>query len=358
VLSQAQLAFQEPSSSGLSASLASFWQSWDQVASNPTSSAARQGVVDQAQTVVADLQQASQQLQTTVGNTQNQLASTVGQANTLLGEMADLNEQITTAKASGGSANSLIDQRNNVMNQLAADIGATGTAQPDGSLRVSVGGISLVQGSWNDTLSLESSGTSTQLVAQTTHLTLSASSGTTAGLLAAVNQYLPGYQSQLDTVANSLASLVNGQLAAGYTATGAPGQPLFTGSGAAGIGVSSAIAADPTLIAAASTSTLPDASNDGSNAQTIANLFDAPNGPDSAYRGLVQTVGDQVSSVNNQVQAQTSVANAAQQNLQAVTGVNQNSELVNLMNFQQAYQASAKVITTVDTAVQTLLAAI
>jgi flagellar hook-associated protein 1 FlgK len=162
----------------------------------------------------------------------------------------------------------------------------------------------------------------------------------------------------MDTVANSLSSLVNNQLEAGYTATGAAGQALFTGTGAAGISVSAAVAANPQLLAAASTSALPDASNDGSNAQTVADLWNVSDGPDASYRNLVQNVGDQVSSVNNQVQAQTSVANAAQQNLEAVTGVNQNNELVNLMSFQQTYQAAAKVISTVDTAVQSLLSAV
>ncbi len=358
VLQQAQLAFQEPSSNGLSADLSNFWQSWDQITSNPTSSAARQGVVDAAQSVVSDLQQATGQLQTTSANAGIQLTSVVKEANGDLSQLASLNGQIVLAKSTGGSANSLIDQRNQVMNQLASDIGATAKAQPDGTIQVLVGGVTLVQGTWADSVSLQSTGTGTQLVAHASQLALTASSGTTAGLLAAVNQYLPGFQSQLDSVANSLASLVNSQLAAGYTSTGAPGQPLFTGTGAGGLAVNPVVAADPTQIAAASTSSLPAATNDGSNAQAIANLYDSPSGPDATYRNLVQTVGDQVSSANNSVQSNTSLANAAQQNLQAVTGVNQNNELVSLMNFQQSYQAAAKVLSTMDGAVQSLLNAI
>lgn len=358
VLQQAQLAFQEPSSTGLSSDLSSFWQSWDSITSNPTSTAARQGVIDSAQNVVSDLQQATSQLQSTSANASSQLSSIVTEANGYLSQVAQLNSQIVLAQSSGGSTNSLIDQRNQVMNDLASEIGATGTTQSDGSLQVRVGGVTLVQGNWSDTVSLQGTGSSTQLVAKTSGVALTSSSGTTAGLLAAVNQYLPAYQSQLDSVANSLSSLVNNQLAAGYTATGSAGQALFSGSGAGGITVNPTVAADPSLLAAASTSTLPDATNDGSNAQTIADLYDATGGPDATYRALVQTVGDQVSSVNSSVQSNTSLANAAQQNLQAVVGVNQNNELVNLMNFQQSYQAAAKVISTVDGAVQSLLAAV
>ena len=358
VLQQAQFSFQEPSSSGLSSDLSKFWQSWDQVASNPSDPAGRQSVVDLAQNVATDLQQASAQLSTTMSSTISQLSGTVSTANTLLAEVAGLNQQITATASTGGSPNALIDQRTQLMGQLADGLGAVGAVQPDGSLKVSIGGIALVDGNWADKLSVQMSGTSASIVAATSKATLAPTAGTAAGLLAAVNQYLPGYQAQLDSVANNLSSLVNGALTAGYTSSGAPGTPLFTGTGAAAISVSSSIAANPQLIAASGSSTLPDATNDGSNAQNIANLWNSATGPDVAYRALVQNVGDQVSSVNSQVQAQTSVSNAAQQNLQAVTGVNPNDQLVKLLNFQQSYQASAKVISTADSAIQSLLAAV
>jgi flagellar hook-associated protein 1 FlgK len=357
-LQQAQSAFPEPSSSGLSATLASFWQDWDNIASNPSSSAPRAAVVDDAQTIVTSLQQASQQLSTTSANATSQLQSLVGTTNTLLSQVAGLNSQITEAEGSGSSPNSLIDQRNQLMDQLSTDIGATSTNLPNGTIQVNVGGVALVQGNWSDTIQLSTNGSTQQLVAQTSGATLAATSGTGAGLLAAVNQYIPGYQSQLNEVANSLATTVNTQLEAGFTATGSPGVALFTGSGAAGLSVNPAVVANNQLIAAASTSTLPDASNDGSNAQAVANLWNSPTGPDAGYQSLVQNVGDQLSSINNQVQSQTSVSTAAQENLQAVTGVNTNDQMTALLNFQNTYQAAAKVISTVDNAVQSLLSAV
>lgn len=358
VLSQAQLTFQEPSSTGLSSDLSNFWQSWDNIAKDPSDPAARLQVVDQAQNLVSDLQQGSQQLTTIAQNASGQLGDVVTETNTLLDQVAGLDSQIFATRSSGGNPNSLIDQRSQLMDQLSKDIGAVGSTQADGTFQVTVGGVALVQGNWADTLSVGVSGTTQSLVAKASGAALSASRGTAAGLLAAVNQYLPAYQSQLDAVANNLASTVNGQLTSGYTATGAPGQKLFLGSGAAGLSVNAAIASDPSQIAASSTSVLPDATNDGSNAQAVANLWNSATGPDVAYRALVQQVGNQVSAVNNSVQASTSVANAAQQNLQAVVGIDPNQQMVTLMNFQQAYQAAAKVISTVSGAVQSLLAAV
>ncbi|HXQ62582.1 MAG TPA: flagellar hook-associated protein FlgK [Acidimicrobiales bacterium] len=359
VLQGAQAVFPEPSSSGISADLSTFWQSWDAISQDPSNPAPRTAVVDLAQSLASDFQQASQQLSNLQSNAQAQVASSVSSANTMLQQVATLNGQITTTEGSGAPANALIDQRNQILNQLATTIGAVGVAQPNGTMNVDVGGVTLVQNTWSDTVTTTGGAGDMGLVAKASGVTLATSSGSVAGQLAAINQYLPAYQSQLDATANDLATTVNTQLAAGYTATGASGSgyPLFQGSGAAGLSVNSAIVGNPQLIAASSTGTLPDASNDGGNAQAMAELYNSPTGPDVKYQSLIQGLGSQVQAVNNQVQAQTSVANASQENLQSIEGVNTNDEMVQMLTYQQAYQASAKLVSTVDTMMQSLIQA-
>lgn len=359
ILQGAQAVFPEPSASGISADLSSFWQSWDAVSQDPANPAPRTQVVDLAQNLVSDFQQASQQLGNLQTNAQTQVASSVTQVNSLLAQAATLNQKIGATQGSGSPANSLVDQQNQVLSELASTIGAVGVVQPDGTTNVEVGGITLVQGSWSDTVQVTGSTGDMSLVAQASGATIPASSGSIAGQLAAINQYLPAYQSQLDAVANDLASTVNTQLAAGYTATGTSGSadPLFQGTGAAGLTVNAAVANDPQLIAASDTATLPDATNNGANAQAMAELFNVPTGPDQQYQSLIQGLGSQVQAINNQVTAQTSVANAAQQNLQAIEGVNTNDQMVQMLTYQQAYQASAKLVSTVDTMMQALISA-
>ncbi len=316
-------------------------------------------MVDDAQNLASDFQQAAQQLANLQHNAQSQVTTSVSQANTMLAQLATLNGEITRTEGSGSPANSLIDQQNQLMGQLASSIGAVAVPQSDGTINVNVGGVTLVQGTWSDTIVATGGAGDMSLVAQASGVTIPASSGSTAGQLAAVNQYLPAYQSQLDTAADNLASTVNTQLAAGYTATGASGSgyPLFSGSGAAGLTVNAAVAGNPQLIAASATATLPDATNDGGNAQAMAELYNAAGGPDQQYQSLIQGLGSQVQAVNSQVQAQTSVATAAQQNLQSIEGVNTNDEMVQMLTFQQAYQASAKLVSTVDTMMQSLIQA-
>ena len=296
ILQGAQSAFSEPSSSGIAAALSSFWQSWDAINQNPSNLAPRTQVVDQAQDLVSDFQQASQQLADLSSNAQSQVATTVSQTNQLLGQIATLNSQIATTEGSGSPANSLLDEQNQIMGELATNIGAVGVVQPNGTLNVNVGGITLVQGSWSDTISVSGGAGNMTLTAEASGAKIPASAGAVAGQLAAINQYLPAYQSQLNATANALASTVNTQLAAGYTATGAPGSdyPLFEGSGAAGLSLNSAVTANPQLIAASDTATVPAATNNGANAQAMAEQYNSPTGPDSQYQALIQGLGAQV----------------------------------------------------------------
>jgi flagellar hook-associated protein 1 len=359
VLQGAQSVFPVSTTSGIAADLSTFWQSWDAISQNPSSTAPRTAVVDDAQNLVSDFQEASQQISNLQTNAQDQLATSVSQANTMLAQVATLNGEIGATEGSGSPANALIDQQNQLMGELASSLGAVAVPQSDGSINVDVGGVTLVQGTWSDTVQATGGTGDMSLVAHASGAPLSTSAGSIAGQLAAINQYLPAYQSQLDAAANDLASTVNTQLAAGYTATGASGSgyPLFEGSGASGLSVNTAIVNNPQLIAASDTGTLPDATNDGGNAQAMAELYNSATGPDQQYQSLIQGIGAQVAAVNSQVQAQTSVSNAAQDNLQSIEGVNTNDEMVQMLTYQNAYQASAKLISTVDTMMQALIEA-
>lgn len=359
VLSGVQAAFPEPSSNGISEQLSSFWSSWDSIVSDPSELAPRTAVVDQAQNLVSALNQGASQLSELQANAQQQLSGVVTQTNTLLGQIAQLNTQIVAVEGTGAPANSLIDQQNNLMGELAGDIGAVAKTEPDNTMTVTVGGVTLVQGSFADSINVTGNPGSMTMETQTSQAVVPPVGGSAAGLLNSINQYLPQYQQQLDTVANDLETTVNTQLAAGYTATGASGstEPMFEGSGAGGISVNPNIVANPQLIAASSTSSLPDATNDGGNAQAMAELGSSPTGPDQAYNTFIENTGAQLQNVQNQVQAQGSVVNAAQQNLQAVAGVDPDEQMVNMLSYQQAYEASAKVISTISTMVESLLEA-
>ncbi|MDA8291646.1 MAG: flagellar hook-associated protein FlgK [Actinomycetota bacterium] len=360
--------------SSLAGQLSNFWSAWDAVAQSPSSAAPRTQIVDMAQGLATTLQEASTQLDQLSQNTSAQIASQVSQVNTLVAQAASLNGAIVQTSGGGQSPNQLEDQLNNVVGQLASLAGVNVQMQSNGTAQISVGGVSIVQGDQAASLATSSSGGQVSIVASPGNVAVPVSSGSLAGLLAGLNQYIPQYQSQLDGVAASLATTVNTQLAAGWTAgsagppavAAAPGGPLFVASGggavtASSISVSAAISANPALIAAAGPnagSTGPVGTNDGSNAQALAELGTVSTGPDVAYQNLVEGIGSITQYANTQVSSQTAVANQAQQALSSVTGVNQDTQLTQLMQYQTNYQASAKVVTVIDAAMQSLLAAV
>ena len=351
------------SSASIAGQLATFWSAWDAVAQDPSSAAPRVQIVDDAQGLVAGLSEAATQLAQITAGSQRDLADQVAQVNTLLGQAASLNASIVRTKGGGGNPNQLEDQLRAVVGTLSGLAGVEVRTQPDGTAMVSIGGVGLVQGASAGTLAVETHGGSAAIAATPGSVTVPVSSGSIAGLLSTLNRYLPQYGSQLDAVADSLRTTVNTQLLSGYTATGAAASSspstheLFIGSGAAGLAVNPAVAADPSLIAASSTPGAA-AANNGVNAQAMAELGTAPGAPDALYQSLVQNIGADTQSIQGQLEAQTSVATQAQAALQAVSGVDVTAQLTDLLGFQQSYEASAKLLSVVDTTVQSLLQAV
>lgn len=350
--------FPEPGSNGLQSQLSSFWSSWDDVANDPTQMANRTQVINYAGNLVMSLNQASNQLTALSQSAAANGSSLTGEVNGLLSQIASLNGAVVAA-GPAGAGNALVDQRNQLISQLSQDIGVTVRAEPNGAADVLLGGLTLVQGKVADTLSFDTSGPTAQLISAHTGTAVPVVSGKIGGVLQALNGAIPTYRARLDSVAATLASTVNAQQAAGQTSTGASGSPLFvagTGSTvtAADIAVNPAVQADPTLLAAAGAGA---GSLDGTNAQAMAELASSATGPDQIYQVLIGNLGSDVSAANSVAQTQSQFSQQADAANQAVSGVNTDEEMVRIMSYQHAYEASAKVLNTIDATLQSLLAA-
>lgn len=74
-----------------------------------------------------------------------------------------------------------------------------------------------------------------------------------------------------------------------------------------------------------------------------------------AYASYVNGIGNTASQLKSSNSAQTALVGQITSAQQSVSGVNQNEEAANLMQYQQLYQANAKVIQTAATLFQTVL---
>ncbi len=358
--SQAALAsiegvFGEPSDTGLQAQMASFWNAWHDVANDPTGTAPRNQLLEQANQLAGSFARTSDRLAGQWADTHEQLVATVADINRTATDVARLNDAIRSATVSGAQSHELADQRDQLVLQLGQSIGAVGRLADDGTVTVSVGGTPLVTGSRASELTVTgpsayATGSSQVTVAWAASGTpATVTGGTVQGMATTLNDTIPTYASALDAVAVSLAGTVNSQQSSGYDRTGAPGTALFGGTSAATLTVA---LSDPGGVAASSGA--PPA-YDGDNAMAMADHLGDSGGPDALYRSLVVGLGVQSQGTSRQVAVQDVMLRQVDTARLGVSSVSLDEEMTNLMTYQHAYEAAARFVSVIDNALESLM---
>jgi flagellar hook-associated protein 1 FlgK len=171
-------------------------------------------------------------------------------------------------------------------------------------------------------------------------------SGKLRGLMDARDTNVPAYLNSLNTIAGDLITAVNGLHTTGYGLDGVTGRAFFAGTDATSIAVDAAIAADPRRVGAA------DAAGQQSNntiALAIAQLRHTMSPtPESAYGALITTLGADARGSKTLADNQSLLTQLLDRRRQEVSGVSLDEETVNLLRFQRAYEAAARLITAND----------
>lgn len=224
---------------GLSPALAGFFTSLDQLAANPASVPARQAFLSESQSLAARFQNLNMRLDEVRAGVNSQIANEVSLINTYGEQIAQINDRILTAEASGRGqpANDLRDQRDQLILDLNKEIRTTTIEQSDGSYSIFVGsGQPLVVGSNISRLSvLPDEFDSTRSVVamtlasgKTTVLPESViTGGALGGLLAFRRESLDTTQNALGRTAIGLAQVFNEQHQLGQDLLGNLGQKFF-----------------------------------------------------------------------------------------------------------------------------------
>ncbi len=343
-MSSVESLFKEPSDTGLSEQLNDFWNSWASVANNPGDSAARNVVLQKATGLAGTLNQTSDALSRLSTSLSAQANSTASQVNTAVGELAQLNGAIAVNNASGHVDNQLLDQRDSLMMSLSDLAGAQSTINADGTATVTIGGQNVVNSTTATTVSIDPSN---QLLVGGTPA--STAGGQLQASLDGLTTTIPNYQSQLDQVAAALASTVNGAQTAGYDLSGNPGTALFSGGTAASIAVA---VTDPAKLAASAT---PGGNLDGSAALAMSHLGTVSGGADASYRAMIGALATESQRASQQAGVQQAVTTSVDNLADSSSGVSIDEETTNLLTYQRAYQASSRVLTTVDETLDTLI---
>jgi flagellar hook-associated protein 1 FlgK len=182
--------------------------------------------------------------------------------------------------------------------------------------------------------------------------------GKLGGVLEVRDKVIPDLLSHLDTLAGQFTASFNAAHQAGFDLSGNAGgnffAPLSAGPGAASN--FSVLISDPSLIAASSDGS---AGSNGNLAQMLAVRDQKlPSGatPLDAYSNLVLTVGNYGANAQASVTAGDLTLRQLTDQRSAVSGVSLDEETTHMIQYQHAYQAAARVVTTVDSMMQTLIA--
>lgn len=368
-LSTVETSLNEPGANGISTQLQNFWAAWSDV-SNHTGDSAPAGVLLQkASQLVGQISSGYAAVDAEWSEVRGKLDGMAAELNDAGARVAALNGQIRETLSTGGSVNEMLDQRNILTTSIAALTGATVRNLPDGTAEVLVGGNALVSGDVFRSVTVTGSarmagaGGSSVTLEWTNRpgQSVGAESGEIAGsiaMLAAANgsgtggpiaEAAEGY----NTFATFLATAVNTAHRAGSTSSGATGLDFFgvAASGPAAQGLS----VIPTGVAQLATGTPGAGALDNSNAYAIAKLGSGSGSPDAAWTTFVTRIGVATKSALQQATLAQSVSNAASSAQVANASVDIDEENVNMITFQTAYQGAARVMTTMDEMLDTLI---
>jgi flagellar hook-associated protein 1 FlgK len=355
-MQQVQGLFSDPTT-GIGADTTTFFNAISQLSTDPASIPDRQAVLTSAQTVANDFNSTEQNLDSIQSGLNQSVTQTVTQINTLTQQIAQLNVKVGQMQQLGQDPGTLGDQETQLIQQLS-QLTPVNQIQTENGLTLTTGnGTPLVVGSQSFALQTTNGPSGmTDISSQGQDITSSLQGGQLGGDLQVRDTVIPGLRSQVDTLASQFATSINAAQASGYDLNGNAGQPIFSDtSGAGAAGNLKVSMTDPSLIAASSDGT------QGSNGN-VANLLavqtqtlPAGETPVNAYANLVSQTGNLTSQANAEVTASTASLNQLNDQLGAVSGVSLDEETTNLMNYQRAYEASARVITTVDALTQSVL---
>jgi flagellar hook-associated protein 1 FlgK len=379
-LGQVQSVLNEPSDTGLAASLDQFWTSWSDLSNDPTNGAAKSVVVDAGANVASTLNSFASQLDALDQTNRVAMNNDVNKVNELSGQIAELNVNITAAQSNGTSANDLLDQRDRMLDQVATIVGGQVIDRANGSAAVYVGGRMIVDGATAKQLTVTDGAPPTVSYGTGTDA-LTGLGGSLGAELNVSSTIIPTAMAKLDTLAKGIVQTVNAIHSSGTVYSGTPpvgspagnffdetnpppagGDPSLT---ARGIKLASTMVSGDDVAASGGTSTGP-----GNNdvAMAIANLRDASQTLTSAdgttvatsslgdyYDSIVGDVASSTSAANDESTVQSTLLSNADAQRQSVSGVSTDEELIDVIQHQHSYQAAARLVSVVDDMMQTLI---
>ncbi len=356
---QIQSLFSGQTSGDIGSQISALFSSVSQLSTDPTNLALRQGVLTAAGNLATTFNNTSTALGGQRTSIDQNVAQTVQQVNTLTQQIAQINAQISALENVHQDAGTLVDQGDVLIGQLSGLIDVSQIKSDNGITLTTSNGAPLVVGQQSFTLSTQPDPSGVQhIFSQGNDITSQINSGALGGLLAVRDQKIPALLNGLDTLAAGLANAFNSANASGTDLNGKVGGNLFIAPPAGGTGAAASLAVavtDPALVAASSDGS---AGSNGNLANFSAihdqNIINGQT-PSSYYGNLVFGVGNDVATATADLQSSQLVLQQLQDQRGSISGVSLDEEASHMVEYQRAYDAAARVITTVNQMMETVI---
>jgi flagellar hook-associated protein 1 FlgK len=375
-LSQAEDVFNEINNEGMNRLMAKFFNEFRKLGNEPENEAMRATVRESADQLVGDFHRVSRNMADIQKNLDVRIEANVRQANELTERIAKLNEEVKRYELHGEEAGDLRDQRDLAIKKLSTIADISVSQNEKGELTINLAGAGpLASGSLFNKLSTVTAKAdpdggrpegSVKIFLEnvgTPDITEKLKNGRLGGLVESRDNYVGKTMKRIDELAYTFATKVNEIHNLGYNLNGTNGINFFATpekirNAAADLALSSEIRADANNIAAA---IAPDSPGDNRLVQLIAALqsqrvMGGGTGTfDDHYNAAVADIAI-ISQKNKQVfEHQGHIVNQLEKFRESISGVSLDEETTNLVQFQHAFDANAKVIKVADEMLETVL---
>jgi len=332
--------------------MSAMFSSISTLSTNPTSSADGQAVLTAGQNLATSFNTASSTLTSQQGGLNTQVNQDVSQINQITQQIAALNPQIAQLNASGQNGGTVQDQQSALVLSLSALTSVSVTKTANGVTLTTGSGTPLVVGSQSFALSTTTGSDGMQQVLDDngSNVTASLTGGDLGGTIQARDKTIPSLLNQLDTLANQFGTAINAAQAKGFNQSGSAGKNFFNvpaaaPDSAADISVS---ITNPSQIAASSDGTAGSNANLANFSAVQTTALPGGDTPGNTYANLVYQVGSLTANASAESSATTSSLLQLNDQLSSVSGVSIDQESANLITYQTAYEAAARVVSTIQ----------
>lgn len=328
--------------SGVYDAIVGFESSLQQLTQNPTDTSLRASVIEKARTMVGTFQIAAQELGAAADGQQFLAKDGVTQVNRIAQELARTNARLSRASDASSDKTALLDQRDRLLEELSGYANVSTDFSSDGQVAVKLGGtggLDLVTGNSAQTVGITVASPGGTVTYDVAGQALTLTGGSLAGQQLALAKGAQ-LQGDLDALARDIVDAFNAAQGGGKDLDGNSGAAIFSGTTAASMKLD---VEDGRKIATAPASSTQAGSRDATNLNAIRAAL-AGVDPAGRMDGILFDVSGTLAGRNVTLGALRTIADTAKVALSAQSGVDLDQEAVNLVRFQQAFQASGKVM--------------